>query len=242
MLPDRAELDVECRFYELTKKYSFRLFLRNAINMKDGFEVDSLLQYSTRDCVQGYIDALLDIGIVGRGGESRFVLVLPPIRGFGPTLEWFVAQVFEREFDCPALWGVKLADTKSGGDCDVIAEVENRFVYIEVKSSPPKHVTLNEVSAFLDRVEELRPNVAVFLEDTELRMKDKIVVLFQEALEKRFDGEVMDGLMPRRLVRELFKVGESVYVANSKPDLVLNLTLCLKDWLGGKGLAAERVR
>ena len=43
-------------------------------------------------------------------------------------------------------------------------------------------------------------------------------------------------------MRELFRVGEGVYIANSKPELVLNLMLCLKDWLGGKGLAVERVR
>jgi len=239
LVPDRAERDVERRFYELTRKYSFRLFLRNAVKLRGEFGVDDLLQYSTRDCVEGYINALLDIGIVARNGESRFVLVVPPLRGFGPTLEWFVAQVFEREFDCPALWSVKLADTKAGGDCDVIAEVENRFVYVEVKSSPPKHVTVNEVSAFLERVEELRPNMALFLEDTELRMKDKIAVLFEEALGNRFDGDVPRRLMPRRLVRELFKVGDSVYIVNSKPDLVLNLMLCLKDWLGGNGLAEE---
>jgi hypothetical protein len=242
LVPDRAERDIERRFYELTRKYSFRLFLRNAINLKGEFEVDDLLQYSTRDCVKGYIDALLDIGIVARNGEARFVLVVPPRRGFGPTLEWFVAQVFEREFDCPALWSVKLADTRAGGDCDVIAEVENQFVYVEVKSSPPKHVTVNEVSTFLERVDELRPNIALFFEDTELRMKDKIVALFEEALENRFDGEVPEELMPRRLVREVFKVGESIYIANSKPDLVLNLMLCLKDWLGGKGLALEGSR
>jgi len=148
-----------------------------------------------------------------------------------------VAKVFEHEFDSPALWGVKLADTKCGGDCDVIAEVENRFVYVEVKSSPPKHVTVNEVSTFLGRVDELRPNLAIFFEDTELRMKDKMVVLFKEALADRFDRNVPAGLMPTRMVRELFKVGNSIYIANSKPDLVPNLMLCLKDWLGGKGLA-----
>jgi hypothetical protein len=39
------------------------------------------------------------------------------------------------------------------------------------------------------------------------------------------------------MVRELFKVGDSIYIANSKPDLVPNFVLCLKDWLSGKGLA-----
>lgn len=234
---ENIEEDAESLFYDLMKKYSFRLFMRDAINRQEGFSVDDLLQYATRECVEGYIEALAEIGIIARSGKSKFAFVVAPVMGFGPTLEWFVAKVFEREFDSLALWGVKLADTKCGGDCDVIAEVERQFVYVEVKSSPPKHVTVNEVSTFLGRVDELRPNLAIFLEDTELRMKDKIVVLFNEALADRFGKNVPAGLMPTRMVRELFKVGNGIYIANSKPDLVPNLMLCLKDWLSGKGLA-----
>ena len=237
IFPEDIEEDVESRFYDLMKKYSFRLFMRDAINRQDGFAVDDLLQYATRECVADYIEALVEIGIVGRSGKSKFAFTVAPVMGFGPTLEWFVANAFEREFDSPALWGVKLADTKCGGDCDVIAEVEAQFVYVEVKSSPPKHVTVNEVRTFLDRVDELRPNLAIFLEDTELRMKDKILVLFKEALGNRFGNKVPAGLVPTRMVRELFKVGDSIYIANSKPDLVPNLMLCLKDWLSGTGLA-----
>jgi hypothetical protein len=37
--------------------------------------------------------------------------------------------------------------------------------------------------------------------------------------------------------RELFKVGDSIYIVNSKPELVLNVMACLKDSLSGKGLA-----
>lgn len=236
IFPEDIEQDPESRFYDLMKKYSFRLFMRDAINRQDAFAVDDLLQYATRECVAGYIEALQETGIIARSDKSKFAFVVLPVMGFGPTLEWFVANVFEQEFDSPALWGVKLADTKCGGDCDVIAEVENHFVYVEVKSSPPKHVTVNEVSTFLDRVDELRPNFAIFFEDTELRMKDKIVVLFKEALADRFGKNVPAGLTPTRMIRELFKVGDSIYIANSKPDLVPNLMLCLKDWLGGKGL------
>ena len=68
-------------------------------------------------------------------------------------------------------------------------------------------------------------------------MKDKILVLFNETLADRFGKNVPAGLMPTRMVRELFKVGNGIYIANSKPDLVPNLMLCLKGWLSGKGLA-----
>jgi hypothetical protein len=237
IFPEDIEEDAVSLFYDLMKKYSFRLFMRDAINRQEGFAVDDLLRYATRECVADYIEALVESGIVACARKSKFAFAVAPVMGLGPTLEWFVANVFEREFDSPALWGVKLADTKCGGDCDVIAEVERQFVYVEVKSSPPKHVTVNEVSTFLGRVDELRPNVAIFLEDTELRMKDKIVLLFEEALGNRFGKTVPAGLMPTRMVRELFKVGDSIYIANSKPDLVPNLMLCLKDWLSGKGLA-----
>ena len=65
-----------------------------------------------------------------------------------------------------------------GGDYDVLGRLDGALVYLEVKSSPPKQVYDSEVRAFLDRVEDLAPDLAVFLMDTELRMKDKLVPMF----------------------------------------------------------------
>ena len=96
---------------------------------------------------------------------------------------------------------------------------------MEVKSSPPKHVVAEEVSAFLDRVSALSPAGAIFLEDTGLRMADKIVPMFTAALAAR-------GLPPpHRVQGEMFAAGERVFIVNSKPDLARNLGASLRKLL-----------
>jgi len=71
--------------------------------------------------------------------------------------------------------GSEVQKTRVGGDYDVLGKFDGLILYSEVKSSPPKQICAGEVSAFLDRVSDLLPEIAVFFMDTELRMKDKIV-------------------------------------------------------------------
>jgi len=227
--PDRDKA-FEDELYGLLKKYSFRIFMRDVIKYQRSFGVEDLLRYSTRRWVERYLDFLLERGVIEGLGEGRYRLNAPSVFSFGDTLEWFVAQVFEREFSMPALWGVKLEETTVGGDYDVVASLEGQLVYAEVKSSPPKHVEEGEITAFLDRIEELVPDMAIFLEDTRLRMKDKIVPLFEGALKAR--GKGVDIV---RLTGELFSIRDKVFIINSEPDLITNLGLCLKHYLRGRG-------
>ena len=43
------------------------------------------------------------------------------------------------------------------------------------RRSPPKHLSDGEVAAFFDRLRLLRPDVALFVVDTALRLGDKVV-------------------------------------------------------------------
>lgn len=70
--------------------------------------------------------------------------------------------------------GVKCRARGVGGDFDLVAAAEGKLVYLELKSSPPKRPMLSEVTAFLDRVELLRPHVTLFAVDTALRLADKV--------------------------------------------------------------------
>jgi hypothetical protein len=91
-------------------------------------------------------------------------------------------------------------------------------LYAEVKSSPPKQIYDNEIAAFLDRVSDLAPEVSLFFMDTELRMKDKIVPMFEEALRKRhMRAEVA------RIEKELFQIRNKIFIINSKDSIVRNL-------------------
>lgn len=227
--PPNLDPASEEALYEHLKRYSFRLVLRDIITRSSSFTGRDLTRFCSLEKVQGYLRFLTKNGIVQRRGRT-YRLSAEGARNFGETLEWFVAQVFRREFHIPALWGVRLLDVGTGGDYDVLALVEEQLVYVEVKSSPPKHIDQEEVDAFFLRVQELFPALAIFLVDTELRMKDKVVVMFEDSLKRRFGPSWKKAHPVTRLLDEIFILDGWICIANSKPSLVGNLGRCLRWW------------
>ena len=215
----------------MMKKYSFRLVLRDMIKHQDRFRIQDLTHYCSSKVAKGYCDLLCEMGTIIRMGREEFRTFVSPLYSFGPTLEWFIAEMFKREFASPAVYGVNVKKTPSGGDYDVIASWNRRLVYVEVKSSPPKGVELSEVSTFLSRIEDLLPEVAILFNDTQLRMKDKLVVMFEEELERRHGGESKTLFPVERLIGELFHVQHRIFIVNSKKDVMENFQICLKDYL-----------
>ena len=65
-------------------------------------------------------------------------------------------------------------------------------------------------------------------------MKDKLVVMFEEALEKRCGRESKTLYPVERLIEELFHVQHRIFILNSKKDVVENFQICLKDHLHNK--------
>jgi len=219
------------RLYEMMKKYSFRLVLRDMIKYQEEFRIRDLTHYCSSRVVQGYCDQLHEIGAITKSGRARYRTSVFPVYSFGPTLEWFIAEVFKREFASPAIYGVRVKKTPSGGDYDVVASWNQRLVYVEVKSSPPKGVELNEISSFFSRMDDLLPEVGILFNDTQLRMKDKLVVMFEEELEKRYGGSSKTLYPVERLYEELFHVRNHIFIVNSKKDVAENFQYCLTHYL-----------
>jgi hypothetical protein len=229
--PPDLPLPHKTRFYEMMKKYSFRLVLRDMIKYQERFRIQDLTHYCSSKVAKEYCDLLCEMGVIVKSGKGTYRTRVSPLYSFGPTLEWFIAEVFKREFASPAIYGVSLKKTPSGGDYDVIASWNRRLVYVEVKSSPPKGVEPSEVSTFFSRIEDLLPEVSILFNDTQLRMKDKLVVMFEEELQKRYGGESRILYPVERLVEELFHVQHRVFIVNSKKDVTENFQICLKNHL-----------
>jgi hypothetical protein len=219
-------------FYQLLRHYSFRLFLRDVINRGDRFGLGDLLRYCSRPTARRYLQWLVDHRLVQRRG-ARCRLVSSAV-SFGPTLEWFVAEALRREFGIPAAWNVRFDAAPGGGDFDVIGFQESTCVYIETKSSPPRNINAAQIRAFFDRLDTLRPHVALFLNDTQLRMGDKIALLFTEELRRRL-GRRARARRVERLTGELFMVGADLFISNSDPDLVGNIGVCLARYFRDRG-------
>jgi len=221
----------KARFYEMMKKYSFRLVLRDMIKFQDRFRIQDLTHYCSSKVAQGYCNLLCELEAIIKNGRGRYRTRISPLYSFGPTLEWFIAEMFKREFASPALYGASMKNTPSGGDYDVIASWNQRLVYVEVKSSPPKGVEQSEISAFFSRMNDLLPEVAILFNDTQLRMRDKLVAMFEEELERRYGKEAKTLYPVERLVEELFHVQNHIFIVNSKKDVVENFQICLKHYL-----------
>jgi hypothetical protein len=230
-LPPDLPAFYKTRFYEMMKRYSFRLVLRDMIKHQDRFRIQDLTYYCSSKVVKGYCDLLCEMGAIIREGGERYRTCVSPLYSFGPTLEWFIAEMFKRELASPAIYGVSVKKTPSGGDYDVIASWNRRLVYVETKSSPPKGVESSEITAFFSRIEDLLPEVAILFNDTQLRMKDKLVVMFEEELERRYGRESKTLYPVERLIEELFHVRHRIFIVNSKKDVVENFQICLKDHL-----------
>ena len=221
------------RHYALLGHYSYRLFLRDVLRRPTDLRAAALTRYTTAAVATHYLRFLATARLVEPDGRGRYRLHDSRIVSFGGTLEWYVAEVLAREFGYATAAGLRIHGAPHGGDYDVIACAEGEVLYVETKSAPPRQIVENEVRAFLDRVDTLRPDCAFFLADTTLRMRDKLVVLFAAEVSRRQLGWGE----PTRIERELWRVGPEVYLLNSDPDLARNVGVCLAAHFRGRGVA-----
>ena len=229
--PPGFSLSDKNRFYGMMKRYSFRLVLRDMVKYQEGFRIRDLTHYCSDKVAQRYCNLLLEMGAIIKNGRGKYRTRISPLYSFGPTLEWFIAEMFKREFASSAIYGVSVKNTPSGGDYDVIASWNQRLVYVEVKSSPPKGIEQNEISSFFSRMDDILPDAALLFNDTQLRMKDKLVVMFEEELERRYGKDSRTFYPVERLIGELFHVRNRIFIVNSKKDVVENFGICLKQYL-----------
>ena len=80
-------------------------------------------------------------------------------------------------------------------------------------------------------MEDFLPDVGFLFNDTQLRMKDKLVVMFEEELERRHGKESKILFPVERLFEELFHFQNHIFIVNSKKDVAENFQICLKDYL-----------
>jgi hypothetical protein len=162
--------------------------------------------------------------------EHGHRFLVPRIRSFGETLEWFVAKLLEEKFSGETLWGVRVRGRRPGGDYDLLARIEHELVYVEMTASPPKHIYQRDVAAFFNRVSHVAPHLAVYLVDTELRMTDKLAPLFEAELRARHGARSRARFPVTRLRGELYHVNHRIFLINSKRSLAENFMCCFKDY------------
>lgn len=217
---------------DLLGHYAFRLFLRGAIQHGDGFTPEQATDYVKAGHARAFAEKLVNLELAVAAGRNRYRLVRRAA-SFGGTLEWYVAHELRRWLGFDVATGVKFRARGVGGDLDLVATAEGKLVYLELKSSPPKHLSEGEVAAFFDRVRLLAPDLTLFVVDTALRLSDKVVPMIAAGLARHAD----EPPIPRRVERDLWALGPHLYVVNSKPDLMANIGRAMAEGLRARGPA-----
>jgi hypothetical protein len=208
--------------------YAFRLFLRGAIQHPSGFRPAQATRYVEAAAAREMAEALAALGLAARTGRGRYRLLRPP-RSFGGTLEWYLARELADRLGFDVATALRFGAPGVGGDLDVVAAAEGRLLYAEAKSSPPRQIAEEEVRAFFDRLEALRPDLALFVVDTALRLGDKVVPMLSEELERRSGRRAA----PRRLVREVWRLAPGLFAVGAKGHLSANVAAAVADGLRG---------
>lgn len=224
-------------FVQLFAKPPFRKVVRRLTSGGGRATVEQLAQIAG-DHANQYIDFLVQLGVAKRSHSE--VELTRKINNIGPTLEWYVAHVCQREFEGSAEWSVKLSDFRYG-DCDVLAWLPPNVIYVETKSSPPSEVSNSDLKHFLQRGVDLSPELAILLVDTDddLEQAGLLRRLFEVMLPTvRLASGITDPQWcpdKRFIARQPLFPGVSFgyfrfYVTNSEPSIKTQLSRCLRHY------------
>jgi hypothetical protein len=219
-------------FYRLMKKYPFRLLFYDVLKNKSNYAFKDLIHYSSSKSVSRFLEQLKSLQIIQDWDEKKVQLTQPACKlNSGWLLEWLIATLLYQEFDSVTIFNVGLRGTNIGGDYDVLANWLGRLLYLELKCSPPKGIHNPQIKAFLQRVSKLKPDIAIFINDTHLRVKDKIVLMFEEELINLNGIEMLKIAPVERIEEQIFHIHHYIYLLNTKRSIQNNLKTVFHDHL-----------
>lgn len=222
------------RFYRLMSRESNRAILKKICAIKPNFTKAELHDKWNISIVDDLLKGLIGLRAITKNQDDSFSIRKMEIE-FGENLEWYISEVFKREFYCTSDWGVHIVEAPSGGDYDILARAENHIIYVESKAKKASSVKEEELINFLKRDEFLRPYISILFIDTTDDLK---------SLEKLFNeiGLKIRGLIAKHNIKSaignppyteslnslFFHFQSRLFVVNSKKPILETLKLCLR--------------
>ncbi len=230
ILPCRQS-DID-RFFRYMGSRTFRQILKKIINKRcDIYHADFATECSPMK-LREYLGFLENSSILTKQSVSSFSLALS-VDDFGYTFEWYVSELFKRELSCTAEWGIRVKNINVGGDYDVLARVEAQLVYVETKSASPESISSSEIKHFLQRDQELDPDISIFLVDSRNDLSN-LVTRFEEIITPIVveDATIRNPDYHYKIQQHLdfggiFHLSRRIFIIRSKPAILTNLRHCL---------------
>jgi hypothetical protein len=222
------------RYGELLESRSFRKTLQRLAGIVGGsIELDAVQKMCGAKTSE-YIDFMADAGLLTRDGQR--VAATTDLKHYGHHLEWYVAMLCQQEFPAATSWNVKVRDLLSGGDFDVLLNIDRTLVHAELKSSRASATTDMQLRHFLQRRVDLSPDLAILMIDTDDDISDLvsrvnriIVNVFRTMPTIPPDYQPEQPLIgPVSSVPGVHWGLRNLYFANSHPSFRTQLRRCLR--------------
>lgn len=228
--------DWDNNFYNFMCKISFRKMIRFMLAHPSGVSEKELSEALSQasSTIRERLKYLSDSGVVEEQGKSQWYLTKGAPNNFGPTFERYIKSVFEREFICSSEWGVELEGFQDG-DFDVLALVDSALCYVECKTAQTKDISNSELRYFLQRSQDLAPEMAILLVDTEDSLETLVrnVESILTSLARKESAD-QNWKPSKPFLREpsgfkgIYFGHRRIFVTNARPSVVSNLRLCLR--------------
>lgn len=214
-------------YFKNLRSYYFRRILQDTIKKKE-FSLDFISKLKEKwggKVVEKYLNRLVQYEIFKKE-NSHFISNYKEIDNIGNTLEWYIGEILKKEFSIPVLSNIEIKNIKEGGDFDIFFLLLGNLSYLEIKSSPPNNISIEEIENFIKRVVSVGTKVSILFIDTTLNIKRNIIDNM-EFLLKRVK-RVFIGKMIRN---GFYKVSKGLYVFNSKRSIEESIRIVIDDLL-----------
>jgi hypothetical protein len=212
-------------YFELLGSYYFRRILSDIIKKKE-FNEDFVYKLEEKwgeKAVKKYLPYILKYEIITKQ-NNKYISNYYDIDNFGDTLEWYIVKILLKDFSTPSISNVRIKGLSIGGDFDIFFLLLGKISYLEIKSSPPNNISIEEIENFIKRVDIINPYVSILFIDTTLNIKRNIIDNMKFLL-KRVNREFYE----KNIRNGFYKVSKGIYVFNSKRSFKISFSYVLED-------------
>ncbi|MCX8094965.1 MAG: hypothetical protein N3D74_02075 [Caldisericia bacterium] len=214
-------------YFKNLKSYYFRRILQDTIKKKE-FSYDFILKLKEKwgeKVVERYLEKLVKYKIFKKE-NFHYISNYIDIDNIGNTLEWYIGEILKKEFSIPVISNIEIKNIKEGGDFDIFFLLLGNLSYLEIKSSPPNNISIEEIENFIRRVVEIGIKVSILFIDTTLNIKRNIIDNMEFLLKR-----VKKNFIGKMIRNGFYKVASGIYVFNSKRSIEESIRIVIDDLL-----------
>lgn len=201
-------------FFNLMKKYSFRIFLRNLLDDNEKNH-KHLYKYGSKQKISIYLQHLKNLALISDNNTIN-LSEMPNRPSFSQTFTWFIKDLLEEELKITVYSQLSCLHLKHGGEIDILIPKLYPPLIIELKTSPPANIDCEEVIAFYNRTRHYVNYFHIFFCDTYYRLEDKIIPMFEETIFLTLGPE---GFITSPLIKidnDMFHIPPNIIILNAR--------------------------